>query len=104
QPGGKLKLRPKSINFGSVAVGSHSKSHTLKISNAGTVTMDAAVPTQSAPFVVTGGEFIVSPHGSTAVTIDFAPTTKGSVHRVLEIQSSDPKHRTVNVKVSGVGK
>ena len=40
QPGGKLKLRPKSINFGSVAVGSHSKSHILNIKNAGTVTMD----------------------------------------------------------------
>ena len=104
QAGGKLKLKPKSINFGSVAVGSHSKSHTLKISNAGTVTMDAAVPTQGAPFVVAGGEFLVSPHGSMAVTIDFAPTAKGSVHSVLEIQSSDPKHRTVTVKVSGVGK
>jgi sugar lactone lactonase YvrE len=104
QAGGKLKLSPKSINFGGVAVGSRSKSHTLKISNAGTVTMDAAVPTQGAPFVVTGGEFIVSPHGSMAVTIDFAPTAKGSVHSVLEIQSSDPKHRTVKVKVTGVGK
>ena len=74
QAGGKLKLKPKSINFGTVAVGSKSKSHILKIKNAGTVTMDAAVPTQGAPFVVSGGEFIVSPHGSMAVTIEFAPT------------------------------
>jgi hypothetical protein len=104
QAGGKLKLRPKSIKFGNVAVGSHSKVHVLNIKNAGTVTMDAAVPTQGAPFVVNGGEFIVSPHGSRAVTIEFAPTSKGSVQGVLLIQSSDPKHRSVKVKVSGVGK
>jgi sugar lactone lactonase YvrE len=104
QPGGKLKLRPKSIKFGNVAVGSHSKPHVLNIKNAGTVTMDAAVPTQGAPFVVNGGVFIVSPHGSMAVTIEFAPTAKGSVHGILEIQSSDPKHRSVKVKVTGVGK
>ncbi len=104
QAGGKLKLKPKSINFGSVVVGSKSKSHILKIKNAGTVTMDAAVPTLGAPFVVSGGDFIVSPHGSMAVTIEFAPSAKGKMHGVLEITSSDPKHRAVKVKVSGVGK
>ena len=62
--------------------------------------MDAAVPTQGAPFVVSGGEFIVNPHGSMAVTIEFAPTAKGKMHGVLEITSSDPKHRTVKVKVA----
>jgi len=61
------------------------------------------VPTQVAPFVVSGGEFVVSPHGSRAVTIEFAPTAKGAVHGVLDVQSSDPKHRTVKVKVSGIG-
>ena len=104
QAGGKLKLKPKSIKFGTVAVGSHSKSHILKISNSGTVTMEAAVPTQGAPFVVNGGEFIVSPHGSMAVSVEFAPAAKGKMSGVLVIQSSDPKHRAVKVKVSGVGK
>ena len=104
QPGGKLKLHPKSIKFGKIAVGSRSAPRILKIQNAGTVTMQAAVPTQVAPFVVSGGQFIVSPHGSMAVTIEFAPTAKGAVHGVLDVQSSDPKHRTVKVKVSGVGK
>jgi len=104
QPGGKLKLKPKSIKFGTVAVGSLSAPRLLNIKNAGTVTMDAAVPTQGAPFVVNGGQFIVSPHGSMAVTIEFAPTAKGKMQGVLEIQSSDPKHRAVKVKVSGVGK
>ncbi len=104
QAGGKLKLQPKSIKFGTVAVGSHSKPHQLKIKNAGTVTMDAAVPILGTPFVVNGGQFVVSPHGTMAVAIEFAPTVKGSVRAVLEIQSSDPKHRTVKVKVSGVGK
>ena len=66
--------------------------------------MDAAVPTQGAPFVVNGGEFIVSPHGSMEVSIEFAPAAKGKTNGVLVIQSSDPKHRSVKVKVSGTGK
>ena len=58
-------------------MGSQSKSRTIHIRNAGTVAMLAAVPTQGAPFVVNGGEFIVSPHGSTNVAIEFAPKLKG---------------------------
>ena len=60
--------------------------------------------TPAAPFVVNGGEFIVSPHGSMAVSVEFTPTAKGKMHGVLVVQSSDPKHRAVEVKVSGVGK
>jgi hypothetical protein len=102
--GGKLKLRPKSIKFGKVAVGTDSSLRILKIMNAGRVTMGAAVPTLSVPFVVSGGQFVVSPHGSMAVAIRFAPTAKGSMHGVLIIQSTDPKRRTVRVKISGTGK
>lgn len=102
--GGKLKLKPKSIKFGKVAVGSHSKAHTIHIRNAGTVVMLAAVPTQGAPFVVNGGEFVVSPHGSTRIAIEFAPAVKGPARATLTITSSDPKHRTVVVKVSGTGR
>ena len=103
-PGGKLKVSPKSINFGKVAVGSRSKSHTIHLKNAGKVTLAAAVPTESAPFVVSGGEFTIVPRGSMAVTIQFAPTAKGTARGVLEITSSDPKHQTVTVKMSGGGK
>jgi sugar lactone lactonase YvrE len=102
--GGKLQLTPKSINFGKVAVGSDSGTRSVQIANAGTVVMVATVPTKGAPFVVTGGEFTVNPHGSMAVTIQFAPVKKGSAKEELEITSSDPKHRTVKVKVSGIGK
>jgi sugar lactone lactonase YvrE len=102
--GGKLKLRPKSLKFGKVAIGSSSAPRTIEIGNAGTVTMAASVPTLGAPFAVSGGEFIVDPHGSTTIAIQFAPTAKGTAREVLEITSSDPKHRTVKVKLSGVGK
>ena len=102
--GGKLKLKPKSIKFGKVTVGSHSRSRSIHIKNAGTVVLVAGVPTQSAPFVVSGGEFIVSPHGSMTVGIEFAPTVRGPARAVLTITSSDPKHRMVEVKVSGTGK
>ena len=70
----------------------------------GTVTLVAGVPTQGAPFPVSGGEFTVSPHGSMAVTIQFAPTAKGAAHSRSEITSSDPKHRTMKVTMSGTGK
>ncbi|HSZ21663.1 MAG TPA: choice-of-anchor D domain-containing protein, partial [Candidatus Sulfotelmatobacter sp.] len=103
-PRGKLKLSAKTIKFGQVAVGSRSGARTLQIENAGTTTLAATVPTTSAPFPVSGGEFTVNPHGSMAVMITFAPTVKGSAHAVLEITSSDPKHRMVKVKVSGTGK
>ncbi|HZC45434.1 MAG TPA: choice-of-anchor D domain-containing protein [Candidatus Acidoferrum sp.] len=102
--GGKIKLKPKSIKFGKVAVGSHSASKAINIRNAGTVMLVAAVPTQGAPFMVSGGEFTVSPHGSKAVTIVFAPTVAGTARGVLTITSSDPKHRSVTVKVSGIGR
>jgi hypothetical protein len=102
--GGKMKLSAKTIKFGKVAVGSRSGARTLQIENAGTTTLAATVPTTSAPFPVSGGEFTVDPHGSMAVMITFAPTKKGSAHAVLEITSSDPKHRVVKVKVSGTGK
>ena len=102
--GGKLKLTPKSIKFNNVAVGSHSTPHKIQIRNTGTVTMVAGVPTQGAPFMVTGGEFAVSPHGSMSVSVEFAPTVKGSMHGALTITSSDPKHPTSKVTMSGTGK
>ncbi len=104
EPGGKLKLSSRSIKFGKVAVGGQSATHTLKIRNGGKINLVAGVPTQSAPFPVSGGEFTVSPHGTTAVTIQFRPTAKGAAHGMIEITSSDPKHRTVEVKLSGTGK
>jgi sugar lactone lactonase YvrE len=104
EPGGELKLSPKSIAFGKVAVGSHSAPHTIHIENAGKVTLVATVPTLGAPFSVNGGEFTVSPHGSTAVTIEFVPTVKGDAQGAVEITSSDPKRRSVQVKLSGRGK
>lgn len=104
EPGGKLKLSSRSIKFGKVAVGGPSATRTLKIRNGGKINLVAGVPTQSAPFPVSGGEFTVSPHGTTAVTIQFKPTAKGAAHGMIEITSSDPKHRTVEVKLSGTGK
>ena len=101
--GGKLKVSPKSINFGKVAVGSRSKSRTIHLKNAGKTMLAAAVPTQGAPFLVSGGEFTIDPRGSMAVTIQFAPTVKGTARAVLEIVSSDPKHKTVTIKMSGAG-
>jgi sugar lactone lactonase YvrE len=102
--GGQLRLSPKSIRFNSVAVGSHSTPHKIQIRNTGTVTMVAGVPTQGAPFVVNGGEFAVSPRGSVSVAIEFAPTVKGSMHGMLTITSSDPKHLTSKVTMTGTGK
>ncbi len=104
EPGGKLKLSPQSIAFGKVAVGRHSAPRTIRIKNAGKVTLVATMPSQGVPFPMSGGEFRVTPHGSTAVTIEFVPTAKGAAHGIVEITSSDPKHRTAKVKLRGTGK
>lgn len=104
--GGKLSFRPKSIKFGRVAVGTKSKMRTLQIKNAGTVTLAADVQIQSAEFPVASGgaSFVVSPKGSHAVTIQFSPTAAGRATSVLEITSSDPKHRQATVRLTGTGK
>lgn len=39
-----------------------------------------------------------------SVAIEFMPTIKGPVNEVLTITSSDPKHLTTKVRVSGTGK
>ena len=88
----------------SVAVGNESGPRTIQIENAGTSAMTATVPSKGAPFVLVGGEFTVDPHGSMTVTVKFAPTAKGGAHEVVEITSSDPKHRTAKIKMSGEGK
>ncbi len=103
--GGKLKLKPKSINFGKVRVGSTSTKHTVQIKNAGTVALTGAVAMPGAPFPVSsgGGMFSVAPKGSQAVTIQFVPISAGLVKATVNITSSDPKHRTVVVKLKGTG-
>ena len=86
-----------------MTIGGPPASRTLKVENSGKVILVAGVPTTSAPFPVNGGEFTVNPHGSMAVTIQFTPTVKGKERGELTITSSDPKHRSVTVKVSGTG-
>jgi hypothetical protein len=103
--GGTLKLKPKSINFGKVRVGSKSKLHTVRIKNAGTVVLTGAVAMPAAQFPVSsgGGQFSVNPKGLAAVTIQFAPTVAGATTSTVQITSSDPKHRTVTVTLKGIG-
>jgi hypothetical protein len=103
--GGKLALKPKSINFGKVRVGSKSKTHTVHIRNAGTVLLTGAVQMPAATFPVQSGagQFSVSPKGSRSVTIQFVPTVAGSAKSTIQITSSDPKHRTVTVNLKGIG-
>lgn len=104
EPGGELEVSPQAINFGKVAVGGPPRIRTLEIKNGGKLTLVASVPTEAAPFVVSGGQFTIGPHGSTLVTIQFEPIAKGAAHGTIEITSSDPKHRTMKVKLSGAGK
>ncbi len=104
--GGKLRLKPISINFGTVRVGNLSKVYKVHIKNAGTVVMTGAVQMPGAPFPISsgGGTFSVNPKGADSVTIQFAPTVRGPARATLQITSSDPKHRAVTVKLKGTGK
>ena len=79
--------------------------HTVRIKNAGTVLLTGAVAIPGAQFPVSsgGGQFSVSPKGTSAVTIQFAPTVAGATKSTVQITSSDPKHRTVIVTLKGIG-
>lgn len=79
-------------------------SKTLTIKNSSkTGTLIGSVAALSAPFTVTAGSgaFILAPGQEETVTVQFAPTSAGAASTSLVIASNDPKHPSVNVKITG---
>lgn len=103
----KITVNPKSMNFGSVAVGSASAPKTVTIKNtrvsdlaisAITITGDAA-----AEFSQTNDCNTNIPTGSSCtINVTFAPALPFSKKSaIMSIASNDPKKPTVNVKLTG---
>jgi hypothetical protein len=104
-PAPTLTLSPMSLGFLSVGIGK-TKTLPLTIKNSGKGgTLTGNVATVSAPFTVTsgGGGFSLSPGQTKIVAVEFVPTIVGAVSATLVITSNDPKHASVNVKITGTG-
>ena len=97
---------PKTLNFGSVRVGS-SKSKNLVIKNTSrTGSLRVTLSDPAAPFAIGGGDrsFTIPPRGSQAVTLTFTPTARGRRTGTLALTSSDPKKPTASVGLVGNGR
>ncbi len=96
---------PASFNVGSAAVGS-SRTQSLKIQNVGNATLTGTLGKLSPPFSLAPGAScgLSIPAGNSAlVPIEFKPLKTGTATETLTIISNDPKHKKVQVKLSGQG-
>lgn len=103
--GGKLKLSPKSLNFGTVKLGA-SKTKSFKIINAGKGALAGTVGSVGAPFTVIsgGGAFQLPPKGKLTVTVKYSPFFAGLVTLAVPITSTDATQTGVSVALKGKGK
>jgi hypothetical protein len=94
-------------NFGLVSVGTNA-SLTFTITNIGTANLTnlgvTIVGANSAMFSVTTNPMVlVSPGGSTAFTVSFAPVSTGVKTAVLQIANNDINNNPFNIAITGTG-
>jgi Abnormal spindle-like microcephaly-assoc'd, ASPM-SPD-2-Hydin len=100
-----LSLSTTSLSFGSVTDGT-STNQTLTLSSTGTAALTvSSVSAAGTGFSIVGGSFPVSlnPGASTTVTVQFAPTTTGTLTGQLAISSNSSTGSSVVVGLSGFG-
>jgi hypothetical protein len=101
----KLSVSASSLNFGSVAVNTTARL-VLTLSSSGTaaVTVNSAMLT-GAGFSVSGSTFplTLNPNQSAALTLQFAPTTAGSVAGQLTLASNSSNGSSTAIGLSGTG-
>jgi hypothetical protein len=103
---GALRAR-KSLKFPKTAAASTSTaSIVIRNHGKGMLTGSVGAISGSSAFVVqSGAGAFALAHGAThTVTIAFMPPAAGKLAATLAIQSDDPKHPAVTVKLSGTGK
>ena len=104
----KISASPRSLNFGTIELGSTSLSRTVTVSNTGVSDLEII------DISVTGlnyGEFnlvddctSIPAGGSCFITGTFSPTLlSGKKSAIVSITSNDPKKPIVSVKLSGTG-
>jgi hypothetical protein len=103
----KITVNPKSVNFGSIAVGSVSAPKPITIKNAGVsglvINSITITGTNASEFSQTNDCNTGIPTGSTCtIGVTFAPGLPFSKKSaIMSILSNDPKKPTINVKLSG---
>jgi hypothetical protein len=100
----KISVSPKSVNFGSIGIGSTSNTKTITITGKGYLTVNSITLTGANvnEFNQTNNCSSIPPGGSCAISATFSPTfSSGKKSATISISSNDPKKPTVNVKLSG---
>jgi hypothetical protein len=103
--GSKITVSPKKISFGNLTLGK-SKTKTITIKNAGKVALQGLIVAPIEPFqiVTGGGAFNLLPKKSVKVTVRFFPAEADSYTDVIQVLSTDTKHPTNTIKLSGKAK
>jgi sugar lactone lactonase YvrE len=100
---GKLKVKPKSLNFGKVTVGSPSSPMTFAITNPTGAEMDiSSISSSDAAYVASGCVGTLAAEGSCTVSVTFTPTATGKDKAELTI-ASDASNPAITVKLRGIG-
>jgi hypothetical protein len=106
-PPPKIVVSPKSVNFGSVGMGSTSSTKIITIKNAGTsdLTVNAIIleGVNAGEFSETNNCTIVEKGSSCAINVTFSPASIGIGSATMGISSNDPEKRVVNVGLKGRG-
>jgi uncharacterized repeat protein (TIGR03803 family) len=105
--GGTIAVAPPALTFKSVGTDT-TKTLPLTIKNSGKsgTTLIGSIAGVSAPFVVTGGStsFSLSTGQKDVLTVTFEPVLPpGKASATMVISSNDPRHPSVNVKITGTG-
>lgn len=96
-----IDVSPRSINFGSVDVGS-SKTETLRIGNNGGSELNVQISTAAGtPFTVSESNFKLRPGEIKTLSVTFSPTQKGSFSSSITIVSDDRLTPKVVVSLYG---
>jgi hypothetical protein len=100
----KISVSPKSVNFGSIGIGSTSDTKTTTITGKGYLTVNSITLTgaNASEFNQTNDCSSIPPGGSCTIKATFSPkSSSGKKSATISISSNDPKKPTVNVKLSG---
>ncbi|MBI4635012.1 MAG: DUF11 domain-containing protein [Candidatus Rokubacteria bacterium] len=100
---GKLVALPSRLTFFLTPVGG-SATQTLTLQNLGQGTLTGSVGTLGGLFSVTtgAGAFSLGPGATKTVTVEFAPTARGTTRGALVITSNDPTRPSIRVPVTGI--
>ena len=107
----KLKISPRSLNFGTVKVGTHKGPKNVTVNNPkggkkkpGLTVLMEGLGGVGSPFIVTNGcDAPLAPSAKCTIAVTFAPTATGPQNATLMI-IDNAEHEPQSVKLKGKGK